>query len=172
MATTPVFFPRKSHGQWRLADYSPWGHRKSDTMWDWAGTHVVNYAMDYMLRTDSVHSWKFAPFDQRLPTLHSLPPSNYWNTWSYEFDFIIESTYKWDHTIFVFLLLLLLLLLLSHFSRVRFRATPEMAAHQAPLSLGFSRKEHWSGLPFPSPMHESEKWKWSCSVVSDPQRPH
>ena len=29
------------------------------------------------------------------------------------------------------------------------------AAHQAPLSLGFSRQEHWSGLPFPSPMHES-----------------
>ena len=24
-------------------------------------------------------------------------------------------------------------------------------------SLGFSRQEHWSGLPFPSPMHESEK---------------
>ena len=35
------------------------------------------------------------------------------------------------------------------------------------LSLGFSRQEHWSGLPFPSPMHESEKWKWSRSVVSD-----
>ena len=47
-----------------------------------------------------------------------------------------------------------------------------MAAHQAPLSLGFSRQEHWSGLPFPSPVHESEKWKWSRSVVSDPQRPH
>ena len=30
-------------------------------------------------------------------------------------------------------------------------------AHQAPPSLGFSRQEHWSGLPFPSPMHESEK---------------
>ena len=27
------------------------------------------------------------------------------------------------------------------------------------LSLGFSRQEHWSGLPFPSPMHESEKRK-------------
>ena len=26
-----------------------------------------------------------------------------------------------------------------------------------PPSLGFSRQEHWSGLPFPSPMHESEK---------------
>ena len=41
-----------------------------------------------------------------------------------------------------------------------------MAAHQASPSLEFSRQEHWSGLPFPSPMHESEKWKWSRSVVS------
>ena len=32
-----------------------------------------------------------------------------------------------------------------------------MAAHQASLSLGFSRQEHWSGLPFPSPMHENKK---------------
>ena len=31
----------------------------------------------------------------------------------------------------------------------------------------FSRQEHWSGLPFPSPMHGSEKWKGSHSVVSD-----
>ena len=51
----------------------------------------------------------------------------------------------------------LLLLLLSRFSRVRLCATPKMAAHQAPLSLGFSRQEYWSGLPSPSPMHESEK---------------
>ena len=53
--------------------------------------------------------------------------------------------------------LLLLLLLLSHFSRVRLCVTPETAAHQAPSSLGFSRQEHWSGLPFPSSMHETEK---------------
>ena len=52
---------------------------------------------------------------------------------------------------------LLLLLPLSCFSRVRLCATPQRAAHQAPPSLGFSRQEHWSGLPFPSPMHESEK---------------
>ena len=50
-----------------------------------------------------------------------------------------------------------LLLLLSCFSRVRLCATPQTAAHQTPPSLGFSRQEHWSGLPFPSPMHESEK---------------
>ena len=39
-------------------------------------------------------------------------------------------------------------------------------------SLGFSRQEHWSGLPVPSPTHESEKWKRSRSVVSDSLRPH
>ena len=38
-------------------------------------------------------------------------------------------------------------------------------------SLGFSRQEHWSGLPFPSPLHESEKWKWSRSVMSDSSDP-
>ena len=46
-----------------------------------------------------------------------------------------------------------------------------MAAQQAPPSLGFSRQEHWSGLPFPSPMHGREKWKWSRSVVSDSGAP-
>ena len=43
------------------------------------------------------------------------------------------------------------LLLLSRFSRVRLCVIPQTAAHQAPLSLGFSRQEHWSGLPLPSP---------------------
>ena len=52
-----------------------------------------------------------------------------------------------------------MLLLLSRFSRVWLCATPYTAAHQASPSLGFSRQEHWSGLPFLSPMHESEKWK-------------
>ena len=51
----------------------------------------------------------------------------------------------------------LLLLLLCCFSRVRLCVTPQTAAHQAPPSLGFSRQEHWSGLPFPSLMQESEK---------------
>ena len=44
-----------------------------------------------------------------------------------------------------------------------------MAAHQAPLSLGFSRQEHWSGLPFPSPMQESENEATQlCLTLSDP----
>ena len=39
-------------------------------------------------------------------------------------------------------------------------------------SLGFSMQEHRRGLPFPSPVHESEKSKWSRSVVSDSSQPH
>ena len=47
-----------------------------------------------------------------------------------------------------------------------------MADHQVSPSLGLSRQEHWSGLPFLSPMHEREKWKGSCSVMSDSSLPH
>ena len=36
-------------------------------------------------------------------------------------------------------------------SRVRLFVTPWTIAHQTPLSMGFSRQEYWSGLPFPSP---------------------
>ena len=36
-------------------------------------------------------------------------------------------------------------------SRVRLFATPKTVTYQAPLSMGFSRQEYWSGLPFPSP---------------------
>ena len=57
----------------------------------------------------------------------------------------------------------------SHFSRVQLCATPQTAAHQAPPSLGFSRQEHWSGLPFLSPMHESEsEVPQSCPTLCDP----
>ena len=40
---------------------------------------------------------------------------------------------------------------LSHFSRVQLFATLWTIAPQAPLSMGFSRQEYWSGLPFPLP---------------------
>ena len=55
------------------------------------------------------------------------------------------------------MVLLLLLLLLSRFSRVRLLATPWTAASQAPPSMGFSRQEHWSGVPLPSPNAEETK---------------
>ena len=45
--------------------------------------------------------------------------------------------------------------MLSHFSHVQLCATLWTAAHQAPLSMGFSRQEYWNGLPFPSPFNLS-----------------
>ena len=41
--------------------------------------------------------------------------------------------------------------MLSGFSHVRLFATPWTVARQAPLSMGFSRQEYWSGLPCPPP---------------------
>ena len=38
-------------------------------------------------------------------------------------------------------------------------ASPRTVAHQAPLSMGFSRQEHWSGLPFPSPVKQLYSYK-------------
>ena len=46
---------------------------------------------------------------------------------------------------------------------------PIDGSHQAPPSLGFSRQEHWSGLPFPSPVRESEsEVAQVCPTLSDP----
>ena len=62
------------------------------------------------------------------------------------------------------------LLLSSHFSHVRLCATPQTAAHQALLSLGFSRQEYWSGCHF---LLQCIKVKReSHSVVSDSSQPH
>ena len=84
------------------------------------------------------------PIDYSLPgsPIHGiLQPTRLLRPW----DFPGKSTRVGCHC-----LLNLLLLLLSCFSCVRLCATQWTAAHQAPLSLGFSRQEHWSGLPFPS----------------------
>ena len=60
-----------------------------------------------------------------------------------------------------------MLLLLSRFSRVQLFVTLWTVARQAPLSLVFSRQKYWSGLPFPSPVRESEVAQ-SCPTLSDP----
>ena len=54
-------------------------------------------------------------------------------------------------------------------SRVRLFVTPWTAAHQAPPSMWFSRREQWSRLPFPSPMHKSGKWKMKVKLLSHVQ---
>ena len=53
---------------------------------------------------------------------------DYWKNYSFDW-----SEVKWSHSV------------------VSDSATPWTVAHQAPPSMGFSRQEYWSGLPFPSP---------------------
>ena len=54
-------------------------------------------------------------------------------------------------------------------SRVWLLATPWTAAYQAPPSMGFSRQQYWSGVPFPSPKNRIKcgqtKWLGSCTVL-------
>ena len=100
---------------------------------------------------------------QSCPTLcNSMDcslPSSRWSSWPRNWICSLhrrQILYHVSHQVIVMfwntlLLLLLLLLLLSRFSHVQLCAILWMEAHQAPLSLGFSRQEHWSGLPFPSP---------------------
>ena len=56
--------------------------------------------------------------------------------------------------------------MLSHFSCVRLFGTLWTVAHQAPLSMGFSRQVYWSGLPFPPPDSLPEPEIEPASLVS------
>ena len=61
----------------------------------------------------------------------------------------------------------------SEVSRVRPSVTPWTAAFQAPLSMGFSRQEYWSGVPFPPPAYllaaaAAAKSLQSCPTLCDP----
>ena len=51
---------------------------------------------------------------------------------------------------------------LSHFSRVRLFVTPRTVALQAPLSMGLSRQEYWSGLPCPPPKNLPDQGSNQC----------
>ena len=54
-------------------------------------------------------------------------------------------------------------------SHVQLFVTPKTVARQAPLSMGFSRREYWSGLPFPSPgdLPDSGIKPWSPALQAD-----
>ena len=81
---------------------------------------------------------RFSPFVSLNVSCDSLPSFRKISCWPYG-------------TSLVCYLLLLPCCVFSRFSRVRLFATPWTVAHQAPLSLGFSRPEYWSGLPCPPP---------------------
>ena len=65
----------------------------------------------------------------------------------------------------LFLVYYFILLLLSHFSHVRLCVAPWTAAHQAPLSLGFSRQEQWSGDRDKQESANISKWPLGVGVA-------
>ena len=80
----------------------------------------------------------------------------------------MQILYHLSHEIYVYIYIYIYIWSeVKSLSHVQLFETPWTVAYYVPPSLGFSRQEHCSGLLFPSPMQESEKWKWSCSVVSN-----
>ena len=75
----------------------------------------------------------------------------YWllNSWTSSNTFLVESL----GIVFVYICIYIYIyiVVVKSLSRVQLFVTPWTAAHQAPQSMGFSRQEYWSGLPFPSP---------------------
>ena len=56
-------------------------------------------------------------------------------------------------------------------SRVRLLATPWAAVYQAPLSMGFSRQEYWSGVPLPSPvMANMFMYIWVLQILKNEKK--
>ena len=150
------FLGLPNHCRWWL---QPWNSpvaqmvKHLPTMWE---TQVLSLGQEVPLEKEmathfSILAWKI-PWMEEPGSLQSMGSQRVGHDWATS---LASWKKSYDQP------------MLSHFSRFRLCATPKTAAHQAPPSLGFSRQEHWSGLPFPSPMHESEKWKWSRSIMSN-----
>ena len=138
---TPLFLLGKSHGQRSLVGYDPWGCKESDTT-KWMNTHTHTHHM-------FIDDCKYAATKslQSCPTLcdpiDGSPPGSpipgiiqartlEWVAISF------SNAWKWKVKV-------------KSLSRVRLFMTPWTAAYQAPLSMGFSGQEYWSGVPWPSP---------------------
>ena len=78
----------------------------------------------------------------------------------------IEIILFWETLIICCILSSMYVCVLSHFSRVLLFVTLWTAAHQAPLSMGFSRQEYWSGLPCPPPWDLPDPGIEPTSLVS------
>ena len=115
--------------------------------------------------------WTVAPY--RSPTSRVYPNSCPLSWWCHPtmlssavpFSYRLQSFPASRFIHLPYILPEMLLLLLSHFSCVRLCATPQTAAHQAPLSPGLCRQEHWSGLPLPSPFAIDRQWQLRIALT-------
>ena len=124
----PVSLPGESHGQRSLADYSPWVTKSQ--------TRLKQLSMHAPLLLHIFTSW----YIEKMETFIWYTQVNWTNSGAS----IWSLVHPWFRTsLFVAVVYLP--------SCVWFFATPWTVAHQAPLSLGFSRQGYWSGLPCPPP---------------------
>ena len=144
---TLVFFPGKFHGQRSLAGYSPWAHKESDltvtehvhkteNKGDFWNSNVGHLKKLFSKRAEHyfhMKSWlhmKSCPFIRVCSNLPNGILNSLWESQLAE-AFIRERNVS--------------------YSIVSDSATPRTVAHRAPLSMGFSRQEYWSGLSCPPP---------------------
>ena len=133
--STPVFLPGKSHGQRSLEGYSPWGRKELNTT-EWLSLSSFSLFLfnGLMSITAMMGRWTLNGLDNE----HLLSKANLTMT-------MANSWYSSNSD------LPRLDLWMRACCHVQLFKTPWTIACQAPLSLGFSRQEYWSRLPFPPP---------------------
>ena len=125
---TPVLLPGKSHGQRSLVGCSPWGREESNMT---ERLHFHFHALEKEMAThSSVLAWRIPGTGEPdgLPSMGSHRVGHDWSNLAAAAACCSQSL-----------------------SCVRLFATLWTVAYQAPPSMGFSRQEYWSGLPFPPP---------------------
>ena len=142
---TPVLLPGKSHG-WRiLVGYSPRGCKELDIPEQLNFSSFISLQILESWKTIFIFSlcsclrWSHPALCFKCQTKTLMSPLPYCL-----FSMSHKLSRKYTYACVP-------VCVLSHFSHVRLFANLWIVACQAPLSLGFSRQEYWSGLPFPPP---------------------
>ena len=162
-----------THGQRSLVAYSPWGHKESDTT-EWLSTHThtqTGSQVEFPLHPYHIFSFGFklqaAKFGISLRRFPSLILDKIlkreWRTHVFIYSSVVMKYLfrcllkSWGHNSDPESICLGLCCCCSVASVVSDSVRPHRRQSTRLPSLGFSRQEHWSGLPLPSPMHESER---------------
>ena len=139
---TPVFLPGKFHGQRSLTGFGPWSCRVGP---DWATEHTCTQGGDSQIKVPVKVKGTYSEILTANVWVITLCSSSRLNLYV---DHFIQSIWQlyisYYHNLHSFFFF-------KSLSHVRLFVTQWTIACQAPPSMGFSRQEHWSGLPFPSP---------------------
>ena len=128
---TPACLPGEFCGQRSLMCYSAWGHKVSDTT-EW----LTPTSLSWSSRSQNWSLAFLCSLSEPLSPLHQLPSSGI--IW------LLPCLHWWQPSSAIHCACVL-----SRFSHIWLFGTPWTVACKAPLSMGFSRQEYWSGLSCP-----------------------